>query len=90
MKTLSDALLITSIVFGVFLLLICLFVEETLAFMIVGLVLLMAGIYGYYRSCSKPSNMNGRCPNCGYDLRGNPEATECPECGNLVNHIARN
>jgi hypothetical protein len=22
-----------------------------------------------------------RCPHCDYDLRGNPEATHCPECG---------
>ena len=22
------------------------------------------------------------CPACGYDLRGNPHATHCPECGN--------
>ena len=21
------------------------------------------------------------CPNCGYDLQGNSEATDCPECG---------
>jgi hypothetical protein len=23
----------------------------------------------------------GRCPACGYDLRGNSQATRCPECG---------
>jgi hypothetical protein len=28
----------------------------------------------------------GRCPKCGYDLRGGaPEAKVCPECGNTLN-----
>jgi len=26
----------------------------------------------------------GLCRNCGYDLRGNPEAASCPECGEAV------
>ncbi len=26
----------------------------------------------------------GLCPACGYDLRGNPSATSCPECGAAV------
>ena len=24
------------------------------------------------------------CPTCEYDLRGNPDATHCPECGHLA------
>jgi len=28
------------------------------------------------------------CPQCGYDLRGCPDATECPECGAAIPHAA--
>lgn len=27
------------------------------------------------------------CPSCGYDLRGNDEATHCPECGVFCGHV---
>ena len=26
----------------------------------------------------------GACARCGYDLRGNPGVSACPECGNLL------
>jgi hypothetical protein len=34
---------------------------------------------GYYRKSYR--NSIGLCPRCGYDLRGNPAAGRCPECG---------
>ena len=29
----------------------------------------------------KPDTESGYCIRCGYDLRGNPSANRCPECG---------
>ncbi len=31
--------------------------------------------------------MSWSCPSCGYDLRGNMNATHCPECGEFSRHV---
>ncbi|MEM6749639.1 MAG: hypothetical protein AAGA57_02775 [Planctomycetota bacterium] len=36
---------------------------------------------GYRRAAWHES---GCCPNCGYDLRGNPDADHCAECGQPI------
>lgn len=33
---------------------------------------------------SRPNPESRQCPTCSYDLRGNPAATHCPECGATV------
>jgi len=33
-------------------------------------------------------HFNGECSHCGYDLRGNPKAMTCPECGEPVSSTA--
>lgn len=36
---------------------------------------------GPWRIFAAPGDQPPACPACGYDLRGNPTATHCPECG---------
>ncbi len=52
----------------------------------VGVVLLIAFGPGivllYKREAYRRAKLSGRfCLNCGYDLRGKPDAASCPECG---------
>lgn len=35
----------------------------------------------HFSPSSNTSSSSGVCSNCGYDLRGNLDAKECPECG---------
>ncbi len=50
----------------------------------VGLAVLAGGLvlHAYVRRKGKLYRRTfGLCPGCGYDLRGNPGAATCPECG---------
>lgn len=37
-----------------------------------------------HRNCRRNAAIRKLCFDCGYDLRGNPDATTCPECGTGV------
>ncbi len=51
----------------------------------------IAGFVGYYIfRLLHPRIQPGCCPNCRYDLRGNPDGEACPECGHPIRDITYN
>ena len=64
-----------------------------MAWLIAGILVLAAGLYLAFKggaaldiifqeSLSKPAVP---CADCGFDLRGTPDAKHCPECGSNLN-----
>jgi len=47
----------------------------------VALLSMLGFIAWYIAGHNWPTIPQGHCPNCRYDLRGNPDCETCPECG---------
>lgn len=61
-------------------------IETIITYLIVSFPAILALVRLY--TIRRKSNTDQLCPTCRYDLRGNPDAVTCPECGEVVTRAA--